>query len=112
MRNKLKCFIYCTATASLSTLLIGYYHVLLLKDIEANFLINRMSTNGLLSSFEEELICNGHSAYQRNWLLLEYVRHMQIQTLMVFCEFVQEIAPKVGLQLVTGKHYYSYLVKY
>ena len=97
-----KMFIYCTATISPSTLLIGYYHGLLLKHIDANFLISKMRSNDLLTSYEEELILTGHSCHQRNWLLLEHVRRMQTQTLMVFCEFMQKIAPIVGLQLVTG----------
>lgn len=86
-----------------STLLIGYYNGLLLKDVNhVDFLINKMLLHGLLNFNEEKLILTGHSAHQRNQLLLEHVRHMQTQTLMIFCGFVQEIVPKVGLQLVTG----------
>lgn len=91
--------IYCTASTLTSTLLIGYYHGLLLKYIDADFMINKMHSNGLLA---EELVLTGHSAHHKKWLLLEHVRHMQTETLMIFCETVQEISPKVGLQLITG----------
>lgn len=104
MYEMIICYIYYTATMMPSTLLIGYYHGLLLKDIDATFLINKMYSNGLLTSCEVELILTGHSFYQRNHLLLKHVQHMQIQILMTFCEFVQEIAPTIGLQLVTGMH--------
>lgn len=90
------------ATVLPSTLLIGYYHGLLLKYIDSNLLINKLCSNGLLTDSEKELISTGHSVHQRNHQLLEYVQHMQAKTLMIFCKYVQEIVPKVGLQLVTG----------
>ena len=61
-----------------------------------------MCLNGLLTTHEEELILTGHSIYQRNQLLLEYVRHMQTATLMIFCEYVEETVPGVGLNLTAG----------
>ena len=85
-----------------STLLIGYYHGLLLKYIDSNFLVNKMYFNGLLTACEEEHISTGHSVHQRNRLLLEYVRHMQTVTLKIFCEYVQETIPRVGSQLIKG----------
>ena len=97
-------FICYIATLLPSTLLIGYYHDLLLKYIDSNLLINKLYSNGLLTDSEKELISTGHSIHQRNQLLLEHVRHMQTKTLMIFCEYVQEIVPKVGLQLVTGSY--------
>ena len=73
-----------------------------MKYMDVNFMITKMCSNSLLTACEGELILTGHSTYQRNRLLLEHVRHMQAQTLLTFCEFIQENAPKVGLQLVTG----------
>lgn len=86
-----------------------------MKHIDANFLISKMCSNGLLTSYDKELILTGHSPHQRNWLLLEHVRRMRTQSLMGFCEFIQEIAPGIGLQLVTGMQVlaivrYSYII--
>ena len=73
-----------------------------MKDINADLLVDKMSSNGLLAAHDQELILTGHSMHQRNWLLLEHVRHMKMETLMKFCEFVQGISPQVGLQLIEG----------
>ena len=97
-----KMLIHCTAAVLSSTLLIGYYHSLLLKYIDPNLLVNKMCLHGLLTGSEEELISTGHSIHHKNQLLLEYVRHMQTVTLMIFCEYVQESVPRVGSQLVKG----------
>ena len=93
---------YCAGWISPSTLLIGYYHSLLIRNINADLLVDKMSSNGLLAAHDQELILTGHSVHQRNWLLLEYVRHMEMQTLMKFYGFVQEMSPQVGLQLIAG----------
>ena len=95
-------FIVHPAAISSSTLLIGYYHGLLLKYIDSNILVNKMYSNGLLTAYEEELILTGHSMHQRNLLLLGYVRHMQTVTLMIFCDYVQESIPRIGSQLIKG----------
>ena len=73
-----------------------------MRDINADFLVDKMSSNGLLAAHDQELILTGHSMHQRCWLLLEHVRHMEMQMLMKICESVQEISPQVGLQLIAG----------
>ena len=73
-----------------------------MRDINADLLIDKMSSNGLLSPHDQELILTGHSMHQRNLLLLEHVRHVEMQILMKVCEFVQEISSQVGLQLIAG----------
>ena len=73
-----------------------------MRDINADLLIDKMSSNGLLSPHDQELILTGHSMHQRCWLLLEHVRYMKIEALMKFCKLVQEIYPQIGLQLITG----------
>lgn len=93
--------IFCIATLLSSTLLIGYYHALLLKDLDVNFLINKMCSNGFLTTCEQELILAGHSVYQRNYLLLEHMRNMETKAL---CEFILESNPEVGLQLDAGMY--------
>ena len=61
-----------------------------------------MYSADLLSFYEKELILAGHSVYQKNCLLLEHVRHMELESLLKFCEFTLESAPSVGLQLDAG----------
>ena len=87
---------------STSTLLIAYYHGLLLRSIDADLLTDKMCSVGLLTAHEQIVISSGNSIYQKNWLLLEHVRHMDVQALRKFCEVVQEVWPQIGLQLITG----------
>ena len=87
---------------STSTLLIGYYHGLLLRSMDADLVTDKMCSVGLLTAHERLIISSGSSIYQKNWLLLEHVRHMDVQALRKFCEVVQEVWPQIGLQLITG----------
>ena len=82
--------------------MIGYYHGLLLRSIDADLLTDKMYYVGLLTAHEQIVISSGSSIYQKNWLLLEHVRHMDVQALRKFCELVQEVWPQIGLQLITG----------
>ena len=95
-------WLFDLALISPSTLLIGYYHSLLMRNIKADLLMDKMSSNGLLAPHDQELILTGHSMHQRCWLLLEHMRHMEMQMLMKICESIQEISPQVGLQLIAG----------
>jgi len=85
-----------------ATLLVGHYHGLLLRSINANMLTDAMCSAGLLTVHEETIISSGHSGHNRSLLLLEHVRHMDMQALEIFCELVQEMWPQIGSQLVTG----------
>ena len=87
---------------STSTLLIGYYHGLLLRDTNADLLIDNLYSTGLLSAYKQNVILFGHSSHHRNWLLLEYVRHMNSQGLLEFSESVKDVWAHIGLQLITG----------
>ena len=87
---------------STSTLLIGYYHGLLLRDTNADSLIGDLYSTGLLTAQELNVILSGHSSHQRNWLLLEHVRHMDSQALLALSEVVKEVWPHIGMQLITG----------
>ena len=84
------------------TLLIGYYHGLLLRSIDADLLIDKMCKVGLLTSQDQTAVASGHSIYHKNQLLLGYVRHMDVQAFLTFCELVQEIWPQIGSQLIAG----------
>ena len=90
------------AVMTTATLLIGYYHGLLLSSIDADMLTDKMCSAGLLTAHEQLIISSGHSVYQRNWMLLDHVRHMDDQALVTFCELVEEMWPQVGSQLIVG----------
>ena len=92
-----------------STLLIGYYHGLLLRDISADLLTDKMSSTELLSLHEETIISSGHSVCHRNWLLLEHVRHKNLRQLLVFFKLVKDKWPDIGSQLNTGTYVYTCL---
>ena len=91
--------------SSTSTLLISYYHGLLLRDTNADSLIGELYSAGLLSSQEQNIVWSGHSCYHRNWLLLEYVRHMDSQALLAVSKLIKDVWPQIGLQLVIGNGY-------
>ena len=86
------------------TLLIGYYHGVLLRDINTDSLFDDMFSNCLLNVNDQSLISAGHSVHHRNWLLLEHIRHMDAKAFIVFCELVQNIWPLIGSQLITGMY--------
>ena len=95
--------------ASITTLLVGYYYDVLLRDIDADVLTDKMCTTGLLAEHERAIIYSGHSIHHRNMLLLEHVRHMDLQALVTFCELLQEMWPQIALQLTTGMHVHMYI---
>ena len=95
-------YLYYLGTLPTSTLLIGYYHGLLLRDTSADSLISDLYSNGLMTSQELNVILFGHSFHHRNWLLLEHVRHMNSNALLVFSELVNDVWPLIGMQLTTG----------
>lgn len=92
-----------------TSLLIGYYYDVLLRDINADLITDKMCSAGLLTDCEQPIISSGHSVHHRNWLLLEYVRHMDMQALVTFCELLQETWPQIGLQLATGTYVCKYI---
>ena len=91
---------------STTTLLIGYYHGLLLRSIDADMLTDKMFSVGLLTAHEQNIISSGNSIYQKNQLLLYHVQHMNVQALLTFCELVQDLWPQIGSQLITGTYMY------
>ena len=97
-------FIVILGMISTPTLLIGYYYGLLIKSIDADLLTDTMCSVGLLTASEVVVISSGHSPHHRNCLLLEHVRHMDVQDVVTFCELVEETWPQVGSQLTTGRY--------
>ena len=85
-------------------LLIGYYHGVLLRDTNADSLIGDLYSTGLLTAQELKVILSGHSSHQRDWLLLEHVRHMDSQALLAFSKLVKDVWPHIGMQLIAGTH--------
>ena len=103
--NYVHVLFHCIGLISPSTLAVGYYHSLLIRDFDPYLVMDKMCSNGLLAPSDQEMIlAAGHSIHQRNWLLLEHVRHMAMQAMVKFCEFVREILPQVGLQLVASTY--------
>ena len=92
---------------SIPTLLIGYYHGLLLRDIDADQLTDKMCSTGLLTDYKQTVISSGHTVHHRNWLLLEYVRHMDLHLLLKFIKLIQEEWSEIGSQLITGMCVYT-----
>ena len=78
-----------------------------MRDINADSLMDKMCSNGLLAAHDQQLIlAAGHSMHQRNWLLLEHVRRMDMQAMIKFCQFIKEIYSQLGLQLAGGMKIY------
>ena len=97
--------ISCTnpiAMMTTATILIGYYHGLLLESINADMLSDKLCSAGLLTANEQTIISSINSDYHKNWLLLEHVQHMNVPALEKFCELVQDIWPLIGSQLIAG----------
>ena len=75
-----------------------------MRDIDADLLINKMCSTGLLNGDEISVISSGHTVHHRNWLLLEYVRHFKLQFLLEFCKLVKEEWVEIGSQLIAGTY--------
>ena len=103
------CYLLVGAVSN-STLLIGYFHGLLLRDVDADQLIDKMCSTGLLTDYEQNVISSGHTVHHRNWLLLEYVRCMDLQLLLKFCKLLQEEWPEIGSQLIMGMLYSTIVI--
>ena len=73
-----------------------------MKTIDVNLVIDKMCSNKVLAPSDQEMMFAGHSNHQRNRIMLECVRSNGMQALVKFCEFMQEILPEVGLQLLAG----------
>ena len=102
-------FTFYLGKLSVSTLLIGYYHGLLLRDTSADSLLGDLYSIGLLSAQEQNIILSSHCSHHRNWLLLEHVRHMDSQALVAFSELVKDVWPQIGMQLITGMYVPTYV---
>ena len=88
--------------ASPITLLIGYYHGLLSRDVNADILIKDMYSKKLLNTDDQTLISTGYSVYKKNLLLLEHARHMDAKSFSEFCKLILNLRPEIGTQLITG----------
>ena len=87
---------------SAPTLLVSYYHGLLLRDMNVDQLCDKMSSSGLLTTHDQHLISTGYSAYQKKYLVLESIRHMDEKSLPVVCGVIHELWPELGTQLNAG----------
>ena len=113
--SSITCFLYVciyTGAVSSSTLLIGYYHGLLLRDIDADPLIDKLCSTGLLTVDQQSMISSGHSVHHRNWLLLEHVQYMSPEFVLQFNVIIQEEWSEIGSQLNIGVYLYYIYVTY
>ena len=94
---------------SIATLLIGYYHGLLLRGIDADHLTDKMGSTGLLTCDELSLISSGHTVHHKNWLLLEHVRKFELEHLLQFCKIVKEQWVEIGSQLTAGMYIHLFI---
>ena len=94
--------------ASPSTLVTGYYHGLLLKDIDFSLLMDSMHSKDLISADTQKLISTGHSVYQKKWLLFEHVRSKE-NTFLEFCNLLLKLQPAIGSQLSIGMYIINYV---
>ena len=85
------------------TLLIGYYHDLLMRDMKIDQLVDKMCSIGLLTEQDLNIISTEYSMFQKKCLLLEHARHMSPKQLSLFCNIVLKLFPEVGSQLKTGE---------
>ena len=69
--------------------------------LDTNFVITKICSTRLLTSYEQELILTCYSLHQKKYLLLEQLRHMEIKTV---CELIEEDIPMIGIQLVAGTY--------
>ena len=74
-----------------------------MRDIDADQLTDKMCSTGLLTDHQQTVISSGHTVHHRNWLLLEYVRQLDLESLLKFCKLLQEEWPEIGTQLIMGK---------
>jgi len=87
---------------SASTLLIGYYHGLLMRDINVDRLTDKMFTSGLLTH-DQLILVTSHSIHHKKYLLLETVRHMDVEDVLKFCQAMEGLYPQISSQLNKGK---------
>jgi len=87
---------------STSLLLIGYYHGLLLRDIDVDQLSNVMCSTGLLTDVDKILLSTCCSIHHKKYLLIEIARHMDKGNLLQFCQAIQEVCPRIKCQMKKG----------
>jgi len=94
-----------TAMISISTLLIGYYHGLLMRDIGVDQLNTKMHTSGLLTANDQNSLLASHSSHHKKYLVLETIRHMDEENIFKFCHILKEVCPQICLQLNKGEEF-------
>ena len=101
--------LFCLGSESTPTLVFGYYYDVLLMYINADQIVTKMISAELLSLHDQDVIFTGHSVYQRNKLLLHYVKFMDVISILVFCKLNQSIWPWIGSQFVAGMYVHMYM---
>ena len=81
---------------STSTLLIGYYHGLLMRDVNVNQLNDKIAP-------DQNIFLTSHSIHHKKYLLLEIVRNMDEGDILKICQALEEVCPHISSQLNKGK---------
>ena len=81
-----------------------------MRDIDADQLTDKMCSTGLLTDHKQTVISSGCTVHHRNWLLLEYVRQLDLESLLKFCKLLQEEWPEIGTQLIMSTYVSTIIV--
>ena len=87
---------------SISTLLIGYYYGLLLRDLNVEETVEIMRSNDSLASQDQALVFSGYSGHQRKIILLEIIRQKDLKYISAFCELMIDFDLEIGSVLLKG----------
>ena len=73
--------------------------------MDADIVVQQMLSQQLLNDEEVENLMNAASTYQKNCLLVEKIRLMDMQTLELFCELLQSCDSQkhIADMLINGK---------
>ena len=87
---------------SISTLLIGYYYGLLLRDLDVEETVEIMRSNDSLALQDQALVFSGYSGHQRKIILLEIIRQKDLKYVSAFCELLIDFDLEIGSVLLKG----------
>ena len=88
-----------------SKCVIDHFNHYLCTKMDANTVVQQMLTQQLLNDDEVENLRNAASNYQKNCLLVEKIRLMNLETLELFCKLLQSCDSQKHIAdvLVNGK---------
>jgi len=82
---------------------IDHFTDFLLVSLKHEILLPSMHSCGLLADHDLEVIATGPTGYHRNRLILNCVRHMDINGLFIFSKVLHETHPQINIPLMDGE---------